>query len=133
MSRPAVAYDDWASLPASRVWWMLRHLGFLDVRVLDGGIAVWTTAASPLNSVRPRRKPATSHHPASEWTTSWTPQTPPRMPPGTSCSLLAPPIACAGKTRRIDAAAGHITGAVSVPALANIDKHARFLPAEELA
>src|SRR5665811_1948906 len=44
MSRPVVAYDDWASLPASRVWWMLRHFGFLQVRVLDGGIAAWVAA-----------------------------------------------------------------------------------------
>src|SRR5664279_531432 len=50
MSRPVVAYDDWASLPASRVWWMLRHLGFLDVRVLDGGIAAWIAAGHPTES-----------------------------------------------------------------------------------
>src|ERR1035437_5750749 len=50
MSRPVVAYDDWLSLPASRVWWMLRHLGFLDVRVLDGGIAAWIAAGHPTES-----------------------------------------------------------------------------------
>src|SRR5665647_2951435 len=50
MSRPVVAYDDWASLPASRVWWMLRHLGFLGVRVLDGGIAAWTAAGESTES-----------------------------------------------------------------------------------
>jgi thiosulfate/3-mercaptopyruvate sulfurtransferase len=44
MSRPVVAYGDWTPLPASRVWRMMRHLGFLDVRVLDGGIAAWTAA-----------------------------------------------------------------------------------------
>jgi thiosulfate/3-mercaptopyruvate sulfurtransferase len=38
-----------------------------------------------------------------------------------------------GENEAIDAVAGHIPGAVSAPALANIDKHARFLPAEELA
>jgi len=47
MSRHVVAYDDWDSLTASRVWWMLRHLGFLGVRVLDGGIAAWTAAGLP--------------------------------------------------------------------------------------
>ena len=50
MSRPVVADDDWASVPASRVWWMLRHLGFLDVRVLDGGLAVWTAAGQTTES-----------------------------------------------------------------------------------
>src|SRR5674476_699280 len=50
MSRPVVAYDDWTSLPASRLWWMLRHFGFLDVRVLDGGIAAWIAAGHPTES-----------------------------------------------------------------------------------
>ena len=50
MSRPVVAYDDKASLPASRVWWTLRHLGFAQVRVLDGGFAAWTAAGQPTES-----------------------------------------------------------------------------------
>src|SRR5450631_2998178 len=50
MSRHVVAYDDWDSLTASRVWWMLRHLGFLGARVLDGGIAAWTAAGQPSES-----------------------------------------------------------------------------------
>src|SRR5665811_1015455 len=50
MSRQVVAYDDWLSLPASRVWWTLRHHGFLNVRVLDGGIAAWTADGQPTES-----------------------------------------------------------------------------------
>lgn len=36
-----VAYDQGPGLYASRVWWMLRWLGFTDVAVLDGGYARW--------------------------------------------------------------------------------------------
>jgi len=67
MSRPVVAYDDWASLPASRVWWMLRHLGISA----SCEFVSWTgelRPGSPLVS-RPSRAQesqpsATSRHPA---------------------------------------------------------------------
>jgi thiosulfate/3-mercaptopyruvate sulfurtransferase len=32
---------------AARLWWLLRHVGFDDVAVLDGGLAAWT---GPLRS-----------------------------------------------------------------------------------
>ncbi|MDO8186894.1 sulfurtransferase [Conexibacter sp. JD483] len=36
-----VAYDDAMSGGAARLWWLLRHCGFRDVAVLDGGLAAW--------------------------------------------------------------------------------------------
>lgn len=36
-----VAYDDAMSGGAARLWWLLRHCGFDDVAVLDGGLAAW--------------------------------------------------------------------------------------------
>ncbi len=36
-----VAYDDAMSGGAARLWWLLRHCGFADVAVLDGGLAAW--------------------------------------------------------------------------------------------
>lgn len=48
--RPVVAYDAANSLPASRAWWLLRHYGHRDVRVLDGGMAAWVAAGGPLVS-----------------------------------------------------------------------------------
>jgi len=133
MSRPVVAYDDWASLPASRVWWMLRHLGFLDVRVLDGGIAAWT-AAGQLTESGPAT-PGAGDFTASSMGVG-------RLLDATDATRYAaghllldarPADRFRGENETIDAVAGHIPGAVSAPALANIDKHARFLPAEELA
>lgn len=42
-----VAYDDNKSVPAARLWWLLRRFG-VDVRVLDGGIRAWAGEGLPL-------------------------------------------------------------------------------------
>jgi thiosulfate/3-mercaptopyruvate sulfurtransferase len=47
-NRPVVLYDAATSLPAARGWWLLRHYGHRDVRVLDGGLAAWVAAGGPL-------------------------------------------------------------------------------------
>jgi thiosulfate/3-mercaptopyruvate sulfurtransferase len=133
MSRPVVAYDDWASLPASRVWWMLRHFGFLDVRVLDGGIAAWTAAGQPTES-----------GPATPGAGDFTPSSMGvgRLLDATDAATYAaghllldarPADRFRGENETIDAVAGHVPGAISSSALANIGGDGRFLPAEELA
>lgn len=40
--KEVVVYDQGGGVFASRVWWMLRWLGFEDVAVLDGGYAKWS-------------------------------------------------------------------------------------------
>jgi thiosulfate/3-mercaptopyruvate sulfurtransferase len=133
MSRPVVAYDDWASLPASRVWWMLRHLGFLDVRVLDGGIAAWGAAGQPTESGPVT--PAAGDFTASSMGVGRVLDATDAMRYAAGRLLLdaRPADRFRGENETIDAVAGHIPGAVSSPALASVDRHGRFRPAEELA
>lgn len=48
-----IAYDDPSSgqgFYAAHLWWLLRHLGHDAVRVLDGGIAAWTSAGGRLET-----------------------------------------------------------------------------------
>jgi thiosulfate/3-mercaptopyruvate sulfurtransferase len=132
-TRAIVAYDDWFSLPASRVWWMLRHLGFPSVRVLDGGIAAWTAAGKPTES-----------GPSTPAAGDFTPSGPGigRLLDAADAKRYAkdhllldarPADRFRGENETIDAVAGHIPGGVSAPALANVDPGGRFLPADELA
>lgn len=52
-----VIYDDALMLPAARAWWLLKHAGWEDVRVLNGGLRAWTAAGAAIESgsVTPER------------------------------------------------------------------------------
>jgi len=133
MSRQVVAYDDWDSLPASRVWWMLRHLGFLDVRVLDGGIGAWTSADQRTES-GPGASVAGDFRASSGGVGHLLNAT--EAATYASRHLLLDARSAArfrGENETIDAVAGHIPGALSAPALDNVNPDGRFLPPDELA
>ena len=65
-----VAYDDAASVSASRLWWCLRYFGHTNVKVLDGGFDRWLRDGRPV-------------------TMAETPVTPARFTPQVDESLLA--------------------------------------------
>ncbi len=43
-----VAYDGGDGTGATRLWWLLRHFGHDDARVLDGGFPAWLAAGLPV-------------------------------------------------------------------------------------
>jgi thiosulfate/3-mercaptopyruvate sulfurtransferase len=49
-----VLYDAGGHMWATRVWWMLRALGFDAAAVLDGGLAKWRAEGRPLSDQPPR-------------------------------------------------------------------------------
>lgn len=53
--RPTVVVDDGTQKEAARVWWLLRHLGASDVRLLNGGMKAWAAVGGPTSTdaVRP--------------------------------------------------------------------------------
>jgi thiosulfate/3-mercaptopyruvate sulfurtransferase len=55
----AVVYSRSTPMWATRLWWMLRHAGFDDVSVLDGGFDAWRKlvclSRAARTSIRPRR------------------------------------------------------------------------------
>jgi thiosulfate/3-mercaptopyruvate sulfurtransferase len=126
-----IVYDDWSSVAAARAWWLLRGSGIADVRVLDGGLGAWREANLPLEAgeVVPERgsvgltaltAPVATIDDAAEWSLR-----------GVLIDARAPE-RYRGETEPLDPVAGHIPGALNVPAGALLDG-GRFRDPAELA
>lgn len=129
---PVVVYDDANSLAASRIWWLLRAFGHPDVRVLDGGYAAWLAAGGETTTDEPA--PAPGDFIAEDEANNL-------LGPDDAEEYAArhllldarPRTRYHGREETIDPVAGHIPGAASMPALANVTEDGRFLPADDLA
>lgn len=51
-----VLYDNYYSIMAARVWWMLRWVGFDRAALLDGGLKLWQAEGRPV-STEPIHRP----------------------------------------------------------------------------
>ena len=126
-----VAYDASGTGAAARAWWLLRHAGYDDVRLLDGGLRAWTEAGGRLAGGDELPEPGNVQ-------LSWG-----RMPVadmaragelGRQGVLLdaRAPERYRGDVEPVDPQAGHIPGAVSLPASGNLDDRGRFLGPQQL-
>jgi thiosulfate/3-mercaptopyruvate sulfurtransferase len=125
-----VVYDDWNSVSAARAWWLLSRMGVEDVRVLDGGIAAWTADGRALGQgdVVPDTGDVELTELADGFATideaaAW-PET------GVLLDVRAAE-RYRGEVEPMDPAAGHIPGAVNLPASTYLDG-GRFRDADEL-
>ncbi|MGZ0711348.1 sulfurtransferase (plasmid) [Coraliomargarita sp. W4R53] len=115
-----VIYDDYRSVSAARAWWLLTHSGVHDVRVLDGGLSAWTAASLPLEAgaTSPARGSITLDDLNGDIATiddaeAW---------PARGILLDArAPERYRGETEPYDPIAGHIPGAVNLPAGTYLD------------
>ncbi|NQD41882.1 sulfurtransferase [Glutamicibacter halophytocola] len=124
-----VVYDDSGALAAARAWWLLRHAGFEQVQVLDGGLEAWRQAAGPISTQAPEVSPGTV-------SLSWG-----RMPVVDFDELESlggvlidsrATVRYLGITEPVDPVAGHIPGALNRPTTDNLDEQARFYGPEAL-
>ena len=126
-----VAYDDTANMAAARAWWMLRHAGFREAHLLDGGLAAWRAAGLAVETgpVEPApgnvvlsggAMPMLDAAAAATWADS-----------GVLLDARAGE-RYRGEIEPIDPRAGHIPGAVSAPTSGNVDNSGRFLPPRSL-
>lgn len=126
--RPVVAYDAWQGRAAARLWWLLRHHGHDDVRVLDGGWEAWQEAGLSV---------ATGTETALEGDFVAGPGrgrvVGPDEVPGVAVLVDArAPERYRGDVEPVDPVAGHVPGAVNVPTTANVGEDGRFRSAAEL-
>ena len=112
---PVVVYDQGSGMGSARAWWLLTYVGLADVRVLDGGLAAWTSAGYAVTdapspppvpggvTVRPGALPVLDAAAAAEVARR---------------GILLDARAAerfAGRTEPIDAVAGHVRGARNAP------------------
>lgn len=129
--RPVVVYDGATSLGAARAWWLLAYYGKPDVSVLNGGYAAWTASGLPTQ---------TGEVEVAEGDILLTPGGRRLLDAdGVEYYLdrhqvvdARPADRFRGENETIDSVAGHIPGAINIPALENIDQTGRFLPADDL-
>ncbi|MFY1586054.1 sulfurtransferase [Micromonospora sp. WMMD734] len=114
---PVVVYDDGDGLAAARAWWTLRWAGHRQVRVLAGGWAAWCAAGLPYTvevptvtpgdvTVRPGALPVLDADAAAALAAA---------DDGVLIDVRAAP-RYRGETEPIDPVAGHVPGAVNLPA-----------------
>ncbi|MDO5711253.1 MAG: sulfurtransferase [Micrococcales bacterium] len=129
--RPIVVYDDSNQLAAARAWWLLRHFGKYDVQVLDGGIRAWRAERHPIESglrmveegdfsIRRSRINVLDADQAALYAKE---------------GLLIdarPADRFRGQNETVDPVAGHIPGAVNVPARSLVDADGSFHPPQRL-
>lgn len=129
--RPVVVYDDWGGRAAARAWWLLRHHGHRQVRVLDGGWSAWVAAGAPVERTDTAERPSGSG--------GFTAR------PGASAVVDAKevlgvdvvldargPQRYRGELEPVDPVAGHVPGARNVPTDAVLAPDGRFLAPERL-
>lgn len=129
--RAVVVYDQRDGTSAARAWWLLRHYGHADVRVLDGGFDAWQAAGRPV--VR-------ETEPAVPGDFDGTPGTQPVLDAGNILAFAARNTLLdaraaeryRGEVEPVDPVAGHIPGAVNAPTADNIGPGGAWRPADEL-
>lgn len=139
-SSDVVVYDDQhGAIAASRLWWMLRAYGHDRVRVLDGGWAAITAAASrgELALAKGEEPDALTQHPVRAWTGETVDRTEvdrARVDPSSLVIDVRAADRFRGENETMDPVAGHIPGAINAPyATTNLDAQGRFLDATTLA
>jgi len=153
-----VMYDDNQGIAAARAWWLLRHAGHAQVRLLDGGLSAWTAGGFPVARRGTGQDRVAGLRETPDLVLDESPVMPgtgdephesafiarfgamPLLDIDGAASVAArgalldarPGEWYRGEVERTYRRAGHIPGALNAPASGNLDSAGRLLPAAEL-
>ena len=123
-----VVYDDWSGQAAARAWWLLRHYGHHDVRVLDGGWSAWRSVGGDVETGETQPARGGFHgRPGSMGVVDAA-----SVPSVDVLVDARAPERHRGEVEPIDPVAGHIPTAISAPFDANLGPDGRMKSAAEL-
>jgi thiosulfate/3-mercaptopyruvate sulfurtransferase len=126
-----VVYDDVSGTSAARAWWLLRHAGVEDVRLLDGGLAAWMRAGGAVETGREHPRAGSVNLAYGALPTLDADAAAELAGSGTLLDARAGE-RFRGEVEPVDPRAGHIPGAVSAPTTDTLSEDGTMLPVAEL-
>ena len=139
LDRPVVVMDGGDGSVAARAWWLLRHHGHDDVRLLDGGWAAWVASGAEV-ATGGADAPYADAGPVTDLPFLADVARLPVLDADTAAARARngvlldarAPARYAGDVEPVDRVAGHIPGAVNAPTSMALDATGRFLGPDEL-
>jgi thiosulfate/3-mercaptopyruvate sulfurtransferase len=129
--QPVVVYDDSGGLAAARAWWLLRWAGIASVRILDGALAAWHAAGFDLETGQPAPEPGDVTLRGGHLPVVSADQAAAIARDGLLLDARAVE-RYRGEVEPVDSRGGHVPGAISAPAGANLSADGTFAPPREL-
>lgn len=131
---PVVVYDDWNRAGSARAWWVLTAAGIPGVRILDGGLAAWRSAAGTLDTEVPQPPPGDITVAHDDLYAGALPTLTAEQVARHGGPLLdaRAPERFRGDVEPVDRVAGHIPGARNLPSTSVLDDDGTFLAGFEL-
>jgi len=129
----AVVYDEGDATIAARLWWLLRYFGHDRVAVLDGGLGGWAAAGLPVTTEVPDPERGSFTAGPGGGMPVLDAEGAARIARSGFLLDARAPERYRGEVEPVDPAAGHIPGAISAPARANVSREGLFLSRAELA
>ena len=130
----AVVYDRNGGVYCGRLWWMLKWVGHEAVAVLDGGLKAWEAAGGTLTDRdEPARFQANFDARPNDRALVSAAQVQQHLGQADQTLIDArAPARFRGEVEPLDAAAGHIPGALNRPFAANFDAAGKFKSPDQL-
>jgi thiosulfate/3-mercaptopyruvate sulfurtransferase len=130
LTRPVVVLDAAGGLAAARCWWLLRHHGHADVRLLDGGWTCWRDRGLPAELGRPEVAPGDFVATAGHLEVLDHGRAARVAREGLLLDARAPE-RFRGQLEPVDPVAGHVPGALNLPATVNLVEGSHRLRGEK--